>query len=239
MRKTQRIIDIENRYGMEYSELLRKMYHEDKMSIAQISKEFNCDKGNMSRQFKKLGIETRKGSEIYANWWENASEETKERYMKDLSDRAKINLVKNRNNPVSKRKDRIVPVGMSMNEYMKTKEYKRKISKANSGKNNGMYKKHLTDEHRTEKRAVFGLKQWSKSVRDRDNNTCQICGLQSTEPMKIHAHHLESFDTHKELRTDIDNGVTLCNSCHNKFHNKYRGQKTNREQFEAYKNEHL
>jgi 5-methylcytosine-specific restriction endonuclease McrA len=114
---------------------------------------------------------------------------------------------------------------------MKTKEYKRKISKANSGKKNAMYNPDLSKDHRDKTRLVFGYKKWSLAVRERDNFTCQVCGLKTNKPGKLHAHHLESFDTNEELRTDIKNGITLCNSCHNSFHNRYKGQKTNKKQF--------
>ena len=54
------------------------------------------------------------------------------------------------------------------------------------------------------------LKEWSKSVRDRDSNTCQVCGaVDNTQ-----AHHIFEKRYYKELMYDINVGITLCPTCH-------------------------
>ena len=53
------------------------------------------------------------------------------------------------------------------------------------------------------------LKEWSMLVRKRDNNTCQMCGNKGL----VHAHHILPR-TIKEYCLDLDNGITLCFSCH-------------------------
>ena len=50
----------------------------------------------------------------------------------------------------------------------------------------------------------------------------------------INAHHLESFKNKIDLRFDVDNGVTLCESCHIKFHAKYTNRNNTKEQFEEF-----
>ena len=40
------------------------------------------------------------------------------------------------------------------------------------------------------------------------------------------AHHIKHFATHINLRYDLDNGITLCPSCHKEVHQKER-DKTN------------
>ena len=37
-----------------------------------------------------------------------------------------------------------------------------------------------------------------------------------------------------ELRTDINNGITLCNICHKKFHDIYGYTNNNKTQFEEF-----
>ena len=37
------------------------------------------------------------------------------------------------------------------------------------------------------------------------------------------SHHLNDYHTHKELRTDVKNGVCLCKKCHKEFHWDYMG----------------
>jgi hypothetical protein len=58
--------------------------------------------------------------------------------------------------------------------------------------------------------------QWRKAVLKRDNETCQQCGSQEN----LQTHHIKSYAKFKELRFDLDNGVTLCLSCHKKQHKK-------------------
>lgn len=56
---------------------------------------------------------------------------------------------------------------------------------------------------------------WRTKVIERDLFKCQKCS--STE--RIQAHHIKSWNNFSEIRFDITNGITLCNSCHAKLHN--------------------
>jgi len=58
-------------------------------------------------------------------------------------------------------------------------------------------------------------KSWRDTIFERDEWTCQECGLKGK---RINAHHLKSFTNFPELRFDTNNGVTLCRSCHSKTH---------------------
>lgn len=57
--------------------------------------------------------------------------------------------------------------------------------------------------------------EWRKSVYARDNWTCQICNIKQKHPV---AHHLLSFSEYPDKRFEINNGQTLCRSCHKKVH---------------------
>jgi len=70
--------------------------------------------------------------------------------------------------------------------------------------------------------------EWSYDVRRRDGFTCQKCGRNRG---KMHAHHIESYHANVELRTDLSNGVTLCDRCHFEFHDIYGRRYNTREQF--------
>lgn len=53
-------------------------------------------------------------------------------------------------------------------------------------------------------------KLWSKTVRDRANNKCEICG--STK--QVQAHHILKKEFYPLYRYDLNNGIALCMSHH-------------------------
>lgn len=68
-------------------------------------------------------------------------------------------------------------------------------------------------------RTCSRMKEWRKAVFERDNYTCQKCGLRSqtgSGSVYIQAHHIKQFAYHPELRFEVSNGVTLCKPCHKK-----------------------
>ncbi|MDA8803294.1 HNH endonuclease [Amylibacter sp.] len=65
------------------------------------------------------------------------------------------------------------------------------------------------------KQSRVGQSKWTKEVKDRDKHICQHCGASD---VPIVAHHILSFEDFPEHRTDLENGITLCNPCHYKEH---------------------
>jgi len=59
---------------------------------------------------------------------------------------------------------------------------------------------------------------WRKAVKKRDGQICQACFYPSKN---LCAHHIESYSKNPELRTDLNNGVALCESCHTALHSQY------------------
>jgi len=60
-------------------------------------------------------------------------------------------------------------------------------------------------------------KEWAISVYKKYKYICQCCGIKC-KAKNIIAHHIKSFTYFPKLRFDINNGVTLCRSCHIKYH---------------------
>lgn len=65
-----------------------------------------------------------------------------------------------------------------------------------------------------QKRNSYKYKQWKEAVYRRDNYTCQSCGGNDG----VQAHHIKPWKDHKELRYDVGNGLTLCQTCHSNLH---------------------
>jgi hypothetical protein len=110
-------------------------------------------------------------------------------------------------------------------------EFIKKQSDKMKGKNNPNYNPNRTDEEREKERKTLENDMWVKEVYQRDNYTCKYCGKRGGN---INAHHLDSYHWCIEKRFDIDNGITLCEHCHKKFHEKYGYKNNTKEQFDEY-----
>ena len=97
-----------------------------------------------------------------------------------------------------------------------------------SGENSPSWNKDLTIKERLKARKYEDYYKWRKQVYKRDNYTCQCCG--DNKGGNLVAHHIKNYSEHKELRTELSNGITLCNKCHKKFHDTFGYTKNNQEQ---------
>lgn len=83
-------------------------------------------------------------------------------------------------------------------------------------------KNHKLPWERTSRRRNYPeYERWRKTVFERDNFTCQHCGKHGGE---LNAHHIKPYAKHKELRTNPNNGITLCLECHREVHKKKGGE---------------
>jgi len=89
------------------------------------------------------------------------------------------------------------------------REYKRK-NKQDSGRNSARYA------------------EWRTDILNRDSYTCQCCGSRKSGPK---VHHLMSYTSYPEHRFIAENGVTLCDGCHKKFHKMFGNRKTTNDDF--------
>lgn len=139
---------------------------------------------------------------------------------KKHSEETKIKMSKNRKGRVNSResieKNRIANTGKK-----RTPEQRARISQALTGQkrpwmagcNNPNWKGGKTVDAEII-RSSLEYRQWRISVFERDNYNCVIGGAEHGN--KLNADHIKAFASYPELRLDISNGRTLCESCHKK-----------------------
>jgi len=57
--------------------------------------------------------------------------------------------------------------------------------------------------------------EWRKIVLERDNYTCQHCEKTGG---RLVVHHIKTFKMNPDVRLEPDNGIVLCNNCHEALH---------------------
>lgn len=60
------------------------------------------------------------------------------------------------------------------------------------------------------------LSDWAEQVINRDRN-CVVCGSKKN----LEAHHVFKVNMYDDAYLDLNNGITLCHSCHEKYHSRY------------------
>jgi hypothetical protein len=101
------------------------------------------------------------------------------------------------------------PKGMADRHH--TEETKLLMSLSRRGKGNANWKGGLTAIIKGIRRSPEYY-QWRKAVLERDKYTCRDC--QTKEGLD--AHHVQSILDYPEGIFNVDNGLTICKSCHNK-----------------------
>lgn len=105
-----------------------------------------------------------------------------------------------------------------------------------SGKNNYRYNHNKTsDDRANDRRYDEKNHKWRNYVFKRDKYTCVACS--SNKSGTLVAHHLDGYNWCTEKRYDIENGVTLCESCHKDFHGKYGYGNNTEQQFVEWRQE--
>lgn len=108
------------------------------------------------------------------------------------------------------------------------------LAKANGGENNYNWKGGY-DNEKIRFRKTFEFKSFVKAVLKRDNYTCQCCNRNSHQT-KMVVHHKDGYNWCVEKRTDVTNGVTLCEDCHKLFHSMYGVGKNTEQQYSEFIN---
>lgn len=181
---------------------LIKQYIIDLISIDNLTKMYNCSSHQIRNILNKNNIHIRN--------------------LKEAHCRKRINFIcEYCNRPSEKRPSEY---NQGKHHFCSSKCY----YSFNCGSNNGNYK-HGKSNLLQNIHLLSTYKFWRKSVFERDNYTCQVCNKTN---IYLEVHHklpilyiFELFDINNtkealkcKLLWDINNGITLCKSCHNKVH---------------------
>lgn len=93
-----------------------------------------------------------------------------------------------------------------------TLETRLKRSIATKGEKSHAWRGGITPKNKAIRNSLE-YREWVKKVFGRDKYTCVFCGKVGGD---MHADHIKQFAYHPEVRFDINNGRTLCVSCHRK-----------------------
>jgi len=99
--------------------------------------------------------------------------------------------------------------------FKHTEETRAKLSIAQSRENNGNWKGGISAENEIV-RGSSKYAEWRKAVYMRDYYICVRC--LNSNGGNLNAHHIFSFADFPEERFEVDNGTTLCISCHDYIH---------------------
>src|SRR3990170_6281852 len=105
-----------------------------------------------------------------------------------------------------------------------------------SGPNHYLWRNDISEDERKRNRRFNRTEKekiWSRSILERDNFMCNVCNKVGGI---LHAHHLYGWANYPNLRFNVDNGITLCKDCHNKFHKNYGNRNNVPDQFYEWMN---
>lgn len=115
-------------------------------------------------------------------------------------------------------------------------ECKREFTVKNYRKSTAHFCSHLcasnfrNEGKRTKEKIIrqsWAYKAWRTLVFERDNYTCQDCGLHNEKGLGksiiLHADHIKPFALFPDLRFEVSNGRTLCFPCHKRTNTWGRG----------------
>lgn len=219
--------NLSKQVGMNIKDFLYDKYVNELLTVRQLSLllyENIKMTSSVLELLHRFNIPVRHGSEAIKIQWINNNE----RRIK-TSNLAKKNLTTNE-------------VRRKIATLVKTQDYHEKASASKQGKNNPMFGKcgslhprynpNLTNEERKKRRNTSADKVFRLSVFERDNFICQKCGC--VKGGNLEAHHILNHWKYKDLRYDVNNGITLCKKCHKNFHKKYGYKENNKEQIELW-----
>lgn len=188
--------------------LIIKLHCEDKLSILAIAQKYNVHCCVIRRTLKENNIEIKKyRKDISGN--KNPNFKTGKYYYKSYCKYCGKKVWYGNNKCVacvSKYENH--QLGLKRTEETKTKMKQIWQERLEQWKKEGWIPKIYRGKNSVES------KEYIKKVLKRDDYTCQICSHRGGSNLDIH--HIKKISEYPELAYDLNNGITLCKSCHRK-----------------------
>lgn len=204
----------ENKISMPFC-ILYKKYHIEKKPASDVAKIFGCERSAVLRRMREIGFpvrhhnDTKRGVPAKHLIINLPASEVIEEYSKEYTSAASVA----RKFGVSA----CVIVRILAENGIDRKPISMVVDRRKE-KHPG-WNPEKTEDERVKSRNNHALVLWMNDVYIRDGYSCVKCGDSSGG--NLNAHHISPYWRHKELRTDVNNGVTLCETCHKLFHDTY------------------
>lgn len=184
-------------------ESLFDLYITQELSIDETAHRVGSSESSISKLLDAYGIKKRERWEKCAGWNTGIP----------LSEEQRAILSKSAKQRTGKKSPRY---GVTLSEKTKNK-IADKLKGRFRGEENPQWKGGQPNpRHKWHSRHEY--KEWRSAVYERDNYTCQMCGKKSNGD--IQAHHISTWYEAPELRFEVSNGITLCESCHRSIKSK-------------------
>jgi len=208
---------------MDLESEIKTLYIEEQLPIRAVAERLNISTSTLRRRMKSFGIKSRDKNHGRNDWWQT-EEFLSNSYLIEMKSTVMIAeevgstpstvVVWLKHFNIDRREK-----GGSLRGQKMSLASREKMSVAKKGKNTGEsnpnWKGNLVSDDVRERRSYIA-KKWRQVILDRDSYKCQKCGCSE----KLHVHHIKEFKDYPELRWDINNGITVCVSCHEKIHSR-------------------
>lgn len=163
----------------------------------------------------KIGV---KRPPFSKEWKENLSKaHIGQKWSKERKEKSKGRIPWNKGKTGIYSKETLKKIGNATRGKKQTPEVIANRTKYVTGSNNVNWKGGITSENERIRKS-WAYRDWRRNIFSRDNFTCKKCNQHGGI---LRAHHINNFADFPELRTIVENGITMCNECHINFHNKY------------------
>jgi hypothetical protein len=192
-------------------------YPTDEMLISDLKQVYaKLDRSPKQREYDKLGKYTSKTLINRFETFNNA------KIKADIPLGEKKNISKNKLISDLKRVSELINTSPNYDDYNKYGRFNASTLEENFGSFNNSKKQanlSITVHDKGNEWSWNGSSEenkWKNDVFERDDYICQDCGDDTGG--NLNAHHIKRRNQHPELRDCVENGITLCKTCHTERH---------------------